>query len=253
MTSGNETKLLFGALFILTIIATAALTALVAGGGSGSVSDDKLQDAIATYIGENPGAITAALENARAAQQQKQLEAARKNIKTKREEIDNDPATPVFGNPEGDVTIVEFFDYNCGYCKRMVPVINALLAEDKNLRFVFKEWPILGPASVKASRAAMAVHRHHQDKYFEFHQALMKTGARQEENIYAVATQLGIDAEQLKTQMEEEWISAQLEKHGQLAQSIGIRGTPAFIVNGELQRGAIDVTRLKQLIAAARG
>jgi protein-disulfide isomerase len=169
----------------------------------------------------------------------------------RRQEIFENPNSPVAGNPKGDVTLVEFFDYRCPYCKQVTPAIEALIAEDKQLRVVYKEFPVLGPDSVTAARAALAARK--QGKYEALHRALMQTkGQINEAAVFSVAKSAGIDVERLKRDMADPEIDRMLRANQQLAAKLDIRGTPAFIVGNEIVPGAVSIDALRQLIAAAR-
>jgi protein-disulfide isomerase len=159
--------------------------------------------------------------------------------------------TPVSGNPKGDVTIVEFFDYQCGYCKRTMQNVLDLQKEDPKVRVAWKELPILGPVSEFAARAAMAAEK--QGKYMEFHTAVM--GARGQltpEGVMKHAADAGIDVDRLKRDMMAPEIGKYLRDTLQLAQELGINGTPGFVIGGKLVPGALDKEQMKALIAKAR-
>ncbi|MFB3135004.1 MAG: thioredoxin domain-containing protein, partial [Rhodospirillales bacterium] len=152
----------------------AAVVAVGAAAAEESFTPEKaraIEKIVREYILKNPEIIIEAARILRAREETAALDQTRRTILARRDDLFNDPASPVGGNPKGDVTLVEFFDYQCPYCKRVLPSIQALLAEDRNLRFVFKEFPILGKASVFAARAALAAQR--QGKYLEFHMAVM--------------------------------------------------------------------------------
>ncbi len=168
-----------------------------------------------------------------------------------RDELLNDPASPVGGNPDGDVTLVEFFDYQCPYCKTIFPSIQALLAEDRELRYVFKEIPILGKDSVFAARAALAARR--QGKYQEFHKVLMPTrGKLTETRVMRLAEKVGLDVDRLRRDMADRTIGDMIRRNLELADALGIYGTPAFIVGDTQVPGAVEIDTLKTLIARAR-
>jgi protein-disulfide isomerase len=172
-------------------------------------------------------------------------------IKSRAEELVNDPTSPVGGNPDGDVTLVEFFDYNCPYCRRVAPVMAAAEAADGKLRIVYKEFPILGENSVFAALAALAAHR--QGKYLPFHKALMtaKVGATPS-SVLALAEKVGLDVDRLKADMKDPKLKAIVERNLALAQALRINGTPAFVVGDEIVRGAIDLETMQGYIAQAR-
>ena len=174
------------------------------------------------------------------------------DIVGRQDELLNDPASPVGGNPDGDVTLVEFFDYQCPYCKTIFPSIQALLAEDRNLRYVFKEFPILGKASVFAARAALAAHR--QGKYLEFHMAVMPAkGKLTEARVMRLAKTAGLDTDRLRRDMADGTIDDMIRRNLELASALNVNGTPAFVIGDKIVRGAIDLAALKKLISQARG
>ncbi|MBF0252128.1 MAG: DsbA family protein [Alphaproteobacteria bacterium] len=164
-----------------------------------------------------------------------------------------DGGDPFVGDANGDVTVVEFFDYRCGFCKRGIGATNDLVAGDKRIRFVFKEFPILGPESVLASRAALSVWRHQADKYAAFHTALMTSkGQLDEARIVAIAHDVGVDALLMEKHQNDPDIDAILIENRRQAQALGINGTPAFIVGSAIRPGAADLEELKEMVAAAR-
>lgn len=164
-------------------------------------------------------------------------------------EIYNDTTSPAVGNPNAEVTVVEFFDYHCGYCKHLMPDIAKLLAEDKNVRVLFREFPILSPDSISASRAALAVYRIAPDKYFDYHQALMKSNGKFDEKLLLdTAKSLGVNAAKLKAEMGKKEISDMLDKTRELAESIGITGTPALIIGDNLFPGALPYDAIKKAV-----
>jgi protein-disulfide isomerase len=209
---------------------------------------------VRSFIMENPQVILDAVQ-----QMQVQAEAGKKSqIKKKlityHEKLINDPNSPSSGNPKGDVTIVEFFDYRCGYCKRVLPTMLKVVKEDGNVRIVYKELPILGAESVVASRASLAAWRLAPEKYESFHIALMANkGTFSELKIRSIASDLSIDGNALIKGMKSNDIELTLGKNNALAQSLGISGTPAFIIGEELVPGAVDMDTLMSLIKKARG
>lgn len=174
-----------------------------------------------------------------------------------RDKVFNDPNSPVGGNPKGDVTVVEFFDYQCPYCKGAQPTVEKLLKEDKGVRFVYKDFPILGPSSVLAAKAALASVK--QGKYIQFNEALMKApfshGARpkdDEELVFKTAKEVGLNIDKLKKDMEDDSISKIIDANMELAGELGARGTPYFIVGDQVYPGAMQYDELKKAVAAAR-
>jgi protein-disulfide isomerase len=189
--------------------------------------------------------------------EKKDAEAKKKALDTltkRKDDLFNDPATPSVGDAKtADVTVVEFFDYHCGYCKHMLPVVAQIMKEDPKVRFVFKEYPILSEDSVTAARAALAVNNIAKDKYFDFHAALMKQeGKFDEKAIMAIAKKLGINGDKLKAEMKKDAISTALDKNRELGAELGVNGTPALVVGNEFVPGAISTEDLQKLIAKER-
>jgi len=157
----------------------------------------------------------------------------------------------VAGNPNGNVTMVEFFDYNCGYCKRAMPDVMRMVEEDSDLKLVMKEFPILGPGSLVAAKAALASKR--QGKYLDFHLALLgHEGHVEADTVMDIAKSAGLDVQKLKADMESEEVSNILEANMSLAQKLGIQGTPAFIVDETLIPGAIGYEGLSASVKQVR-
>lgn len=160
---------------------------------------------------------------------------------------------PVLGNPNGDVTIVEFSDYHCGYCKRAFPVLWDEVEADGNIALVVIEYPILGPDSVMAARAALAATLQDPARYAPMHQALMAhKGEFTEEVIAAIAKEQGLDADRLVKDMDAEAVTNRLGQNYQLAQALGVSGTPAFVIGERMIPGAVPPDALKRLVADAR-
>lgn len=158
---------------------------------------------------------------------------------------------PVGGNPRGDVTIVEFFDVRCPYCRKLEPEMAAFLASDRNVRLVYKDLPILGPPSVLGTKALLAARN--QNSYEKLRDAVM-TMPRDitRDSLEAAAKRLGLDSARLLRDMDDPAVQAQIDANLKLAQRLSIQGTPAMIVGGEILPGAVDVAELKRAVAGAR-
>lgn len=177
--------------------------------------------------------------------------AARQAIADSKKELRDDPDSVVAGNPKGDVTVVEFFDYKCGYCKRAHPTVADLRKSDGKVRIVLKELPILGPESLIAARAAVAARK--SDKYLKFHDALMTArGSLDEASVLQIAAEVGLDAKKLKADMAGSDVTAVLQRNRALAEKLGVNGTPAFVIGDNLVPGAIDLGAMKSLVAETR-
>ncbi|MGH6962816.1 MAG: DsbA family protein, partial [Dongiaceae bacterium] len=173
-------------------------------------------------------------------------------IAERRDEIYSDPAAPVAGNPQGDVTVVEFFDYNCPYCRDAASVLAELLESDPGVRLVYKEFPILGPDSVVAAHAALAAHR--QGKYVDFHDAVM-LGRRSasEETVLRVAAVAGLDIARLKADIQDPAIEAIIQRNLNLARALGISATPSFVIGDRVYAGAAGIEDFRTVVAQVRG
>ena len=210
-----------------------------------------IEGIIHDYLLNNPDVLIEALRSAEDKVNREADAKATKVLSDRASEVFDNPATPVGGNPKGNVTIVEFFDYRCPYCKQVLPALQALLKEDHGLRFVYKEFPVLGPASVTAAHAALAAQR--QGKYEAFHTSMMAAkGQITEDTIYKVAGSVGLDVDRLKQDMAAPEIEQELKANLALAEALNIRGTPGFIIGKKIVPGALDLDALKDMIAEAR-
>jgi protein-disulfide isomerase len=163
----------------------------------------------------------------------------------------NDPASPILGASGGDVTMVEFFDYQCPYCKLMAPLLPKLIAADSGLRIVMKEFPILGPRSVFATRVALVAAAH--GKYLAFYSAMFASeGPPEEQKILAVAQSIGLDPAVVRSETNGAGIEAELRRNRAIGEIMGIRGTPTFIIGGAVVPGAVPADELKRLISDER-
>ncbi len=214
----------------------------------------QVQEIVRQMLKDHPEMVLEAIDalEAKEAKEKQDIEAkAQEALKAKTAELTRDADDGVAGNPKGDVTLVEFFDYRCGYCKGMVDRIADIVKADGHVRVVYKEFPILGPNSIVASKAAIASMR--QGKYLPFHDALMASkGNLDEAAIYSLAKEAGLDVERLKHDMSDPAIDKLVTKNKDLAKVLDIDGTPGFIIGEQIIRGASDEATLKQAIAQAR-
>ncbi len=247
-------RLVIGLARFTSAVLCAAVVAVGAAAAEEPFTPEKtsaIENIVREYILKNPEII---IEAARILRMRKETAArnqTRRTVLARRDELFNDPASPVGGNPQGDVTVVEFFDYQCPYCKRVLPSIQALLAEDGNLRYVFKEFPILGKASVFAARAALAAQR--QGKYLEFHRAVMPAkGKLTEAKVMRLAKTAGLDVDRLRRDMADGTIDDSIRRNLELASALNVNGTPAFVIGDTVVPGAVDIDTLRSLIARER-
>ena len=216
-----------------------------------AMPEGEFERRVRAYLLEHPEVIAEAisrLESQQGAQDAAEVQAV---LKSRADEIFLDPDSPVGGNPDGDVTLVQFFDYNCPYCRQVAPLLLEAVAADPNLRTVFKEFPILGPNSAFAAKAALAAHK--QGKYLPFHDGLMKTrGVTDERKVLDVAAAAGLDVDRLKADMQAPAIQTLLDRNLDLARALRINGTPGFAVGDKVAVGTTDLRGLQALISEAR-
>jgi protein-disulfide isomerase len=233
------------------LLAASLMTLLPFGAVAQTVSDEDIKSLALEAIRENPQIIMEAIALIEEQRNAAQAAAQAETLLRQRAFLENDPNAPFVGNPDAGTVIVEFFDYNCPYCKRAAGDVKALLAADDDLRVVYREWPILGEGSVLASRAALAARN--QGKYEEMHWGLMEMRGRAEEaSILALARSIGLDVDQLREDMQSDDVNSHIAASEQLAQNLGFTGTPAFVIGDALVPGAIPLAELQQYIAQAR-
>ena len=213
-------------------------------------AQDITDAAIERYIRTHPEVIMESLQAMKAKREAELRERQKKALTERQNELLHDPASPVSGNLKGEVTLVEFFDYRCGYCKKAASAVTALQKEDPRVRVVYKDFPILGEPSELAAKAALASQA--QGKHQAFHEALFASHADMtKDEILKIAVGVGLDAKKLEADMTNpEWQTI-IEKNRALAEELGISGTPGFIVGTELVPGALDLNGLKELIVRA--
>lgn len=184
--------------------------------------------------------------------QSEQRDQASTAIASMRDKIFNDPDQVVLGNPKGDVTLVEFFDYNCGYCRSALPDLATLLAEDPNLRVVLKEFPILSNESIDAARIAVLVGKADVD-YWSFHEALFSSRGQVDKGVaLKAASELGLSPVTLEMQMGEPRVAQAIQTSYEIAKALNITGTPTYIIGNEIIPGAIGIDELRSRIANMR-
>lgn len=240
------------ALTALTVAATAIPAAHAAGDNAlNAAQQDQVKSLVREYLLENPEVIAEAIGVLRQRQESAQAAQQTEILKSKAAALFDSPEDPVLANPDGDITLVEFFDYRCGYCKAVFPHFMELAMTDPGVRLKVKEFPILGPESLMAARWAMASRE--QGKYGEYHAALMAhRGAYTETTLREIATKVGLDADKLAVDADAEKISAHLKANMELAGALDINGTPAFVVGDALVPGAVSLEELQKIIQQQR-
>jgi protein-disulfide isomerase len=218
-----------------------------------------IEKIIKDYLVEHPEVLQEAMAALEKKQALAEAEKAKTAIKDHSDAIFNSPLQVTLGNPQGDVTFVEFFDYNCGYCKRAMADMLTLLDKDPKLKVVLKEFPVLGPGSVEAARVAVAVRMQDKSgkKYLEFHQKLLGgRGQADKARAMAVAKEVGLDVGRIERDMRSEEATNTINESMKLADALGISGTPSYVIgkaaNGDVVVGAVGLDSLGKKIDASR-
>ncbi len=210
-----------------------------------------MEDFVRNFILDNPEVLIESVNRMHEKEQQQKDADAKGALDKYHDYLYEDKAIPQIGNPKGDITVVEFFDYNCGYCKRAFDVVKKTAESDKNVKIRFIELPILSPQSETASKWALAANK--QGKYWEFHKELMSSPApKTEEHLAEVAKTLGLDVAKLKKDAEGEDVAKELEQNKSVANALGISGTPGFVVGDEILRGFVEYEGFKTIIGDQR-
>ncbi len=206
--------------------------------------------AIERYIRAHPEVIEQSLQGLLAKREAELRDHHKAALATKQQELLHDPASPISGNPKGEITLVEFYDYRCGFCKKAASAVTELQKEDRRVRVVYKDLPILGEPSELAAKAALASQV--QGKHQAFHEALLASHTDMSKDaILKIAVKVGLDAKRLEADMANPKWQTVIDKNRALAHELGISGTPGFIVGNELVPGWLDLNGLKELIARA--
>jgi protein-disulfide isomerase len=210
-----------------------------------------LGNSIRDYLMANPEVLVEAMQELERKQDSQRDTVAQKAIQENRAKLMSDPESPIVGNPNGDVTIVEFSDYQCPYCKRAHSAVKAVLAADSKVKLVFKDLPILGEPSRIAALAALAARA--QNKHLALHDALMESNGKLDRNrIMEIAGSVGLDVARLQKDMDDPKLKDIIERNMALASALGVRGTPAFVIGNQFVPGAVDADTLKRMISDAR-
>ncbi len=213
----------------------------------------RIKEIVREILKENPELVLDALQELEAREREEANTKSAKALTQYRDRLERDAKDPIGGNPKGDVTLVEFFDYKCPYCKQVAKHLFDAVQKDGRVRLVFKELPILGRESTIAAHAALAAMAQGQDKYIAFHHALLaERGPLDEANVLRIAGTAGLDAAKIKTDMAKDDVDVQLKRNLELAHVLDIRGTPAFVIGNQLIPGAIDGDALQAAIDKAR-
>jgi len=238
----------------LAAVAAAVLALSTAAFADGSFNDaqkKEIGEVVRQYLMANPEVLLDVSKALEAKQAQQEDDQRSTVLQSSAKQVFHAPADYVAGNPKGDVTMVEFFDYNCGWCKKGFPEVMSLLDKDQNLRFVLKEFPIFGGDSDYAAMAAIAAKK--QNKYWELHKALFEhEGKVTKEVVDETAVAQGIDLAKLKADMKDPAVAQEIADNHALAQSLAINGTPGFIIDDKVSPGYLPAAELAQMIDQVR-
>lgn len=214
---------------------------------------DEIGSIVKDYLLKNPEIFLEIQSALEAKMEQVQAERLKAALAANADSLFRDPDAPVAGNPKGDVTVVEFFDYNCGVCKSGFADMAKMIEEDGNIRFVLKEFPILGRGSQEAAQVAIALNITAPEKYMDFHKKMFALrGGANAERALAVAQELGVDMAKLQANLEHQEVRATVEEVYTLANGLGLTGTPSYIIGNEVFGGLIGYERMKQAVASTR-
>lgn len=247
---------MFPGRYLLASVSLVCMSAFSAhAADSATISREDFEAMLRQTLDEKPEIVVEALQKMQKRERDNSGKLAQLGIEKNRDALFNDATLPSAGASikDADVTIVMFFDYHCGYCKHMLSPLQELLANDKKIRVVFMEFPILSQDSANAARAAIAAHKVDPKKYLAFHAATMKyNGKFDQDAISKIAESAGISASKLKAKMDEQEVGDMLQKIRSLGESIGVSGTPALIIGDRFMPGAISFEELKRIIAEVR-
>ena len=243
----GRTAALLGALAI-------APAAMAQGTAFNEQQKQAIGEIVKDYLLKNPEVLTEVIAELEKRQAEAQRVAQSGALKETRQTLLNAPHSYVAGNPSGDITLVEFFDYNCGYCKKALADVQTLMKSDPKLRVVLKDFPVLGPDSVEASRVALAVKNQLQgQKLFDYHIKVLESRGRVNgERAIAVAKEMGADMPRLQRDMDAGEVKTALATNMELGDKLGLSGTPAFIIGDEVIPGAVGLDPLRQVIGNVR-
>ena len=211
---------------------------------------EEIEQIVREYLLKNPAVIREALISLQTQEENERKQRNAEKLRTLKPEIYDDADSPVAGNRNGDVSVVVFYDYYCGYCRKTLPELQKLVAEDNSIRIIYKEFPILGANSELMARAALAANR--QGKFAEFHKAALESQGVGEAFFKSLAGRAGLNYERLQKDMNDPKINQIIQRNISLAQAIGVDGTPAYLIGEQFIPGAVSLTSLTQIVVAER-
>ena len=239
---------------VLTAALLACTVALPAAAEMTQAERDDLRKEIRAYLLENPEVLVEAMNELQAREEKASASRDQQLLRDHADAIFNDPNSWVGGNPEGDITVVEFMDYRCGYCRKAYEEVEELVKSDGNIRYVVKEFPILGDQSVLSSQFAIAVRQLHGDEAYRqaFDGLISLKGEANNESLTALAGKLGLDAAPILDRMDDPEVMAVIAANHELATILDISGTPTFVVDQTMVRGYVPLDGMRQIVAGER-
>lgn len=214
----------------------------------------EVRDLIRQHLIENPEVLAEAFEALQARQQSAEAEARAEALSELGDVLRRTDGDPIGGNPDGTVTVVEFFDYNCPFCRQVKPEVAEVLRNDAGIRYVFKEFPILSASSAQAARVALAVWHLAPERYWDVHTALMgHDGTLTEDQIHAAVTDAGLDWQEVVARGDADDVTATIRRNLEIAQRLQINGTPTFVIGERIIPGFVEADELAAAVAAVGG
>tara|TARA_S200000501_G_scaffold181621_1_gene171104 strand:+ start:2433 stop:3224 length:792 start_codon:yes stop_codon:yes gene_type:complete len=251
LRSNFNTEIMLTIFFIFFFLTNSSLLEAQSANTFTKAEKAEISNLVRQYIKRNPEIILEALEDIQKREEIQKGNEQRIQLKLNEKFIERDIDDPILGNPDGKIIITEFFDYQCGYCKRMLKILLDISKNNNDVKIILKEYPILGPVSTLAAQVALAAKK--QNKYAEIHAALMQLRGRlSEPAVFQIAKEVGLTTEQLREDMMDPKILKHLTRTRELGKQLMIRGTPAFIINDTISPGALTKYQLLELIADAR-
>lgn len=218
-----------------------------------NLTQAQIEQLVHDYLLAHPEVIQQSLDSYEQQQAAARQAAEQQRLLSLTDQLETSPYDPVIGNPDGSLTLIEFYDYNCGYCKRADSTVQALIEANPELRVVYKEFPILAETSLTAAKASLAFHKLYPAQFEDFHRSLLgRRSLPSHDAVWdAVADMKDVDLDAVRTESEADWIQQTLAQNRQLASSLGISGTPTFVVGGQLLRGAYPQATIQAAIDEA--
>lgn len=246
--------------YVLAFVFLLSAVIIISGSKNDLAAQDKagmdkaaIEQIVRDYILANPEVIVDAMDNLRAKQRQAEAAKFGEKFSEYKTSLTDPDASPYAGDKNGDITVVEFFDYNCGYCKKALSDVQKIIENNNDVTFIFKEMPILSASSRLAAEWALAVYKVDPDKYFEYHVKLMShAGQKDVKKLAEIAEEVGLDADAVREKANDPAVKAEIEENLRIARELGITGTPAFIIGDQLNPGYMGLERMQQMIEAAR-